>query len=188
MGVILLDNSLRKESGSVIEALKAQGIETHLLTSDTQQSVEIIATQLGVEAENTDAQVLPKQKIEVIRRLHNAGKTVAYVADELNDTEALAYADVSISFAKGTDLEGETADVVLLDNDLKGVIHAIAIAKQAMEIVYQNIAIVAVPNISVVLAGVFLGLDPIAAVIINNCAALIAEMNGRRLLFSTESE
>ncbi len=147
---------------SVIPTLTAQGLTTCLLKSDNQQAVS-----------------------EIVRGLHNDGKTVAYVGDGISDTEALTYADVSVSFAKGTDIERETADVVILSNDLKGLIYAISIAKRAMEIVYQNIALVAIPNISVVIAGILFGLHPVAAVIINNSAALIAEMNGLRPLLGT---
>ncbi len=70
--------------------------------------------------------------------------------------------------------------MVIVGNDLRQLIQAIEIAQQAMELVYQNIALVAVPNISVVIAGVFFGLNPVAAVLINNCAALIAELNASR--------
>lgn len=100
------------------------------------------------------------------------------MADEPSDTEALAYAHISVCNARGTEIETVWADVMLLSDDLTGFIHALNIAKRAMEIVYQNVAIVAVPNISVVMAGVFFGLDPVSAVVINNCAALIAELNG----------
>jgi cation transport ATPase len=144
---------------SVSGALNEQGIKNYLLTSDNQQAFN-----------------------EVVRGLHNDGKTVAYVGDRSSNTEALADADVSVCLAKGTEIERVSADVVLTGNDLTGLIHGISIAKQAMEIVYQNIALVAVPNITVVTAGVLFGLHPVWAVIINNCAALIAELNGRRPL------
>lgn len=167
------------ESADVIATLTAQGIETYLLTADSQQAADAVATQLGIAIPNTYGSSLPEQKMEIVRKLHNQGKTVMYVGGELSDTEALASADVSVSLAQGTDIKEETADVILF-GDLRGLIQAVDIAKQAMEIVHQNIAIVAVPNISVVIAGVFFGLHPVAAVLINNCTALIAEINGWR--------
>ncbi len=141
------------------QTLTGQGITTYLITGDNQQAFH-----------------------EVVRGLYNDGQSVAYVGDGISDTEALADANVSVCLVEGTDIELVTADVVLTGNDLRGLIHAIAIAKQAMEIVYQHIALVAVSNISVVIAGVFFGLHPVLAVIINNCAALIAELNGQRPL------
>jgi cation transport ATPase len=156
---IVFGNPLPQASANAIEILTAQGLEIYLLGDRQQQ--------------------------EVIRTLHENGKVVAYVGSS-SDAEVFADADLSISFAEETDLERETADVVvLIGDDMWGLIHAIDIAKRAMEIVYQNIAIVAVPNISVVIAGIFFGLHPIAAVIVNNFAALIAELNGLRPLLGT---
>lgn len=99
------------------------------------------------------------ERIEVVESLHDSGKTVAFCGDGINDSAALAYADVSISFAKATDIARETADIVLMEDDLRGLIHAIKIAKQAMEIIWQNTAIVAVPNVGALIAGVVFALD-----------------------------
>jgi len=181
LGVILLDNPIRKESADVIATLKNQGIETHVVTGDHQQAVRSVATQLGINPNNVYDSALPENKIDIVRRLRNEGKIIAYLGEGLSDTESFADADVSISFAQRTDIESETADVVIVGDDLRQLIQAINIAKQAMDLIYQNIALVAVPNISVVIAGVFFGLNPLAAVLINNCAALIAELNGSRL-------
>ncbi|KAM3108611.1 HAD-IC family P-type ATPase [Phormidesmis sp. 146-33] len=126
---------------------------------------------------------MPQGKVETIQRLQSNGRVVAFIGEGINDAAALAHADVAISFATGNDLARETADVVLLDDDLCGITHAIAIAKRAMDIVYQNTAIVAVPNISVVLAGIVFALDPILGVIISNGSMLLAELNSFRPLF-----
>jgi len=143
--------------------LTAQGISSYLLTSANQQAVN-----------------------EVVLGLHNDGKTVAYVGTGLSDL-SVAYADVSVCLTEETDIERVSADVVLIGNDLSQLIHALNIAKQAMDIVYQNIAIVAVPNLSVMIAGVFFGLHPVWAVLINNCAAFIAELNGWRPLSNPDN-
>lgn len=113
---------------------------------------------------------------------------MAFVGEGINDAAALAHADVSISFLEGSDIARETADVVLLDNDLRGITHAISIAKRAMEIIYQNTAIAAIPNISVVLAGVLFALDPVLGVIISNGSALLAELNSFRPLFEPDTD
>ncbi len=126
-----------------------------------------------------------QQAVRDIQMLQQNGKTVAYVGHRMSDSEAFAVADVSIALAEENDIERETADIVILGNDIGKLIDAVDIAKGAMEIVYQNIAIVAAPNISVAIAGVFLGLHPVAAVSINFCAALIAELNGLRPLLGT---
>jgi hypothetical protein len=94
----------------------------------------------------------------------------------------LAYADVSISFAGATDIARETADVVLMEDDLRGLIMAVKCARQAMDIITQNTLIVAVPNLGALISGIFFALDPILAVVINNGTAILAELNGLRPL------
>jgi Cu2+-exporting ATPase len=107
---------------------------------------------------------------------------VAFCGDGINDSAALAYADVSISFAGATDIARETADVVLMEDDLRGLIMAVKCARQAMDIIWQNTAIVAVPNLGALVSGIFFALDPILAVVINNGTAILAELNGLRPL------
>jgi P-type E1-E2 ATPase len=108
---------------------------------------------------------------------------VTFVGEGINDAAALAHADVSVSLAGGCALARETADVVLLDDDLQGLTHAIEIAKQAMEIIYLNTALAVIPNISVVIAGIVLALDPVLELIISSCSAIIAELNSFSPLF-----
>ncbi|MCX7593628.1 MAG: heavy metal translocating P-type ATPase [Fischerella sp.] len=188
LGVILFTDPLRPESRKVVESLQCQGLATYMLTGDNQHVANHVGTQLGISQDYTYAQVFPDKKVEVICSLKDRGQRVAFVGEGINDAAALAHADVSISFLEGSDIARETADVVLLDNDLRGITHAIAIAKRAMEIIYQNTAIAAIPNISVVLAGVFFALDPVLGVIISNGSALLAELNSFRPLFEPDTD
>ncbi|MCP6760290.1 MAG: heavy metal translocating P-type ATPase [Fischerella sp. CENA71] len=188
LGVILFTDPLRPESTKVVESLQCQGMTTYMLTGDNQRVANHVGTQLGISQDHTYAQVFPDKKVEVICSLKDKGQTVAFVGEGINDAAALAHADVSISFLEGSDIARETADVVLLENDLRGITHAIAIAKRAMEIIYQNTAIAAIPNISVVLAGVLFALDPVLGVIISNGSALLAELNSFRPLFEPDTD
>ncbi|MBF1989333.1 heavy metal translocating P-type ATPase [Fischerella thermalis] len=188
LGVILFTDPLRSESTKVVESLQCQGMATYILTGDNQRVANHVGTQLGIDQDHTYAQVFPDKKVEVICSLKDRGQRVAFVGEGINDAAALAHADVSISFLEGSDIARETADVVLLDNDLRGISHAIAIAKRAMEIIYQNTAITAIPNISVVLAGVLFALDPVLGVIISNGSALLAELNSFRPLFEPDTD
>jgi len=174
-------DTLTHSSASAIAALTNSGIATYLLIDDPRQLVKVIATQQGIEIDRTYTEAFPEQKLEV---LHDKNKTVAYVGDGLSDTDADA--DISVCFAQTTEIEQLSADVVLVGNDLRALVQAINIAKQTMEIVEQNITLVAVPNISVVLAGVLFGLNPVAAVLINYCATILAEMNGLRRFSVTD--
>jgi len=188
LGVILFTDPLRPESAKVVESLHCQGMTTYILTGDNQPVANHVSNQLGISQEHTSAQVFPDKKVEVICSIKDKGQKVAFIGEGINDVAALAHADVSISFLDGSDIARETADVVLLENDLRGITHAIAIAKRAMEIIYQNAAIAAVPNISVVLAGVIFALDPVLGVIISNGSALLAELNSFRPLFERDKD
>lgn len=188
LGVILYTDPVRAESKREIARLHAQSIDTYMLTGDNQRVANEVASQLGIEPSNIYAEAFPERKVEVVQQLHDSGKTVAFVGDGINDSAALAYADVSISFAGATDLARETADVVLMNDNLHDLTYTITLAKQAMEIVYQNTALVAIPNISVVLAGVLFALDPVLAVIISNGSVLLAELNSFRHILEDDSK
>jgi len=185
LGVILYSDPPRPESAGVITDLSAMGITPYMLSGDIKRVATGVAHELGMDPHNIYAEAFPERKVEVVRELHDSGKTVAFCGDGINDSAALAYADVSISFAGATDIARETADVVLMENDLRGLTHAIHIAKQAMEIIWQNTAIVAVPNIAALISGIVFALDPVLAVVINNGTAILAELNGLRPLLGT---
>ena len=183
LGVISYTDPLRQEAANVLSQLQHQGLATAMVTGDNLRVAEDVGKTLGIAPSQIHAETLPQGKVELIRKLHDQGKAVAFVGEGINDVAALAHADVSITLASSTDMARDTADVVLLDDDLQGIAHAIAIAQRAMAIIYQNTAIVAVPNISVVLAGIVLALDPVLGVVISNGSMILAELNSFRPLF-----
>ncbi|MBW4553514.1 MAG: heavy metal translocating P-type ATPase [Aphanocapsa sp. GSE-SYN-MK-11-07L] len=182
LGVIRYSDPPRAESKEVIQELKRMGITTHMLTGDVTRVADSIANNLGIDPKNVTAEAFPEKKVEVVKEVHDRGRTVAFCGDGINDSAALAYADVSISFAGATDIARETADVVLMEDDLRGLIMAVKCARQAMDIITQNTLIVAVPNLGALISGIFFALDPILAVVINNGTAILAELNGLRPL------
>jgi magnesium-transporting ATPase (P-type) len=187
IGLILYADPIRKESRQVIEKLHELGIETHMLTGDIARVAHAVASELNID--HVHAQAFPETKVEVVKQLKAKGKTVAFIGDGINDSAALAYADLSLSFANGSDIARETADIVLMDDSLSGIIYGLKIAKDVMEIIYQNALIVAIPNLGALIAGVFFTLDPIIAIIINNGSAIAAGLNGLRpALISSEIE
>lgn len=152
-GRIEFSDLLPPESREVITALATvEGLEIDLLAGDNRRTASTVAAELGIRPENTHAEAFPEQKVTIVRQLHEQGKTVAFVGDGLNDLPALAYADVSVSFANGSDIARKTADVVLMQNDLQGLLKAIAVARQAKELSQQNTAIVAVPNLAAIVS------------------------------------
>jgi hypothetical protein len=117
-----------------------------------------------------------------VQQLSQQGHKVAFVGDGINDSAALAYADVSISFASGSDLARETADIVLTNDRVSDLIVAQDLARETFGLVKQNIGIVGVPNLSALVIGTFLPVSPIAAVLLNNGSCLVAAANAMRVL------
>jgi len=186
IGVILYADPVREESPGVIAELHKQGIETHMLTGDVQRVADAVAQTLGID--RVHAQAFPERKVEVVKRLKEEGKTVAFIGDGINDSAALAYADVSISFAAGSDIARETADIVLMDDHLSGLPHAITISKEVMDIIYQNAVIVGGPNFAALFFGAFFALDPMLAILINNGSAILAGLNGLRVTLGEDKK
>ncbi|NEQ98074.1 MAG: HAD-IC family P-type ATPase, partial [Cyanothece sp. SIO2G6] len=182
-GVLHYTDPLRAESDRLIHTLQEQyGIEVYLLTGDGPDRATQVATSLGIPTNQVYAQAFPDEKARIVRELHRAGRTVAFIGDGLNDSVALAYADVSISFAQGSDIARETADVVLMENNLMDVLEAIAIARQTRNLIDQNIALVVAPNIVALGLATTVGLNPLIATAIHNGSAIAAGANSLRPL------
>lgn len=185
-GVLQYTDPLRKETPKVIDELQNQmGMELHILTGDNWTRAKSVAAELNISEKNIHAEAFPETKATVVQELHNAGRTVAFIGDGINDSAALAYADLSISFGDGSDVARETADVVLMTNDLRGLVEAINLARQSMALIRQNTGIVAIPNLAgLVLAGT-VGLNPLAATVVNNGSSVVAGVNGLRPLLNS---
>ncbi|WP_233258406.1 heavy metal translocating P-type ATPase [[Phormidium] sp. ETS-05] len=183
LGVIQYTDPLRPESHQVVDILSSlRGASIHLLTGDNWHRARVVAAQLNIPEPNIHAEAFPEQKAKVIQKLHEEGKTVAFVGDGLNDSAALAYADVSVSFRDGSEVARETADVVLMRNDLWGLVEAVSIARNARDIIYQNAGIVAVPNLTGLALAATVGISPMVATALNNGSGAIASLNGLRPL------
>jgi heavy metal translocating P-type ATPase len=182
LGVILYKDPARPESIEVIRKLHEMGITPYMLSGDMQNVATAVAAELGIAPEHVFAEAFPERKVEVVKRLQEEGKIIAFVGDGINDSAALAHATCSVSFAGATDMARETADIVLMDDDLASLILAIQISKHAMSVVNQNAAIVVGPNLGGMLWAAFVGINPTIAVLINNGSAIAAEVNGFRPL------
>ena len=135
--VLAISDRIKSTSQQAVSILKKQGIEVHLLTGDNKKAALHVASQL--EIEHVAAEVLPDEKKQYIRRLHDSGKIVAMVGDGINDSEALASADVSIAMGKGTDIAMDVAQVTLITSDLLLLPEAIRLSKQTVRLIYQNL-------------------------------------------------
>jgi Cu2+-exporting ATPase len=128
---------------------------------------------------------MPEGKVALVDRLRRDGARVAVVGDGLNDAPAMAAADVSVAVPRGADLARNTADIVLMTEDLHDLVTAIQLSQQAMALVRQNIGLVAVPNSLGMALATLGGLGPLPAAILNNGSTLVAAMNGLRPLLSS---
>ena len=175
-------DQIRPDTCDMIAELHRRGIEAHMLTGDIATVAHSVAESIGLQPHEVHADALPDQKAELVKYYTSQGKKVAFVGDGINDSAALAYADVSVSFASGSDLARETADIVLTNDKVSDLIVAQDLARHTFALVKQNIGIVGVPNLSALVIGTFLPVSPIAAVFLNNGSALVAAGNAIRAL------
>jgi soluble P-type ATPase len=174
------------ECVEAIASLHRQNIHTYLIDSDSDAAILELARRLGIPPDRTHAEASTTQTSHLISGLCHQGKTVAFVTSEAEETK-LAHAHVSIVFAHSGELLDETADVVILNDDIRSIAYAIAIAKRAIESIYQNTATIVLPNLFMQIGGgMILGWHPVSNVIVNNGTAIVAEfLNSPRPLFET---
>ncbi|MFM2062388.1 MAG: hypothetical protein RLZZ507_2058 [Cyanobacteriota bacterium] len=188
-GVISYTDPLRPESPAIIQELQTEyGMEIHLLTGDSQDKAMMVAEELGIPLNNVHAEAFPESKAEIIQQLKAAGKTVGYTGDGLNDSAALAYADAAISFGDGSEIARETADVVLMNNNLTSFVDAIAIARETKSVIKQNISLAVIPNLAALGLAATVGMHPLAATVVHNGSAIAAGLNGLRPLMHKDEQ
>ncbi|MGN7472044.1 heavy metal translocating P-type ATPase [Brevibacillus sp. SAFN-007a] len=182
LGMIAVADAIREITVSAISKLKAAGIgEIIMLTGDNAGTAKKVAAQTGVD--RYFAELLPEDKVEAVKKLQQEGKVVAMVGDGINDAPALATADLGIAMGgAGTDTAMETADIVLMADNLEKLPHTVRISRKALVIIKQNIWFsIAVKLAALVL--IFPGwLTLWLAVLSDTGAALLVIVNSMRLL------
>jgi len=180
LGAILIADTVRPEARRAIEALNRMGIRSVLLTGDTKPVAETVAGELGIT--EVEADLLPEMKLARIKSLVAGGRIVAMVGDGINDAPALAEASVGVAMGSGTDVARESADVVLLGNDLMKFTETLAIARWTRRIIWWNFAgTLGVDVIGMALASAGL-LNPTLAAFIHVTSELFFILNSARLL------
>ncbi len=136
-GLIAVADTLKDTAKEAVSALEKQGIETIMITGDNQRTAQAIAKQTGVK--RFIAEVLPDQKETEVRKIQKEGKVVAMVGDGINDAPALAQADIGIAMGTGTDVAMESADITLINKDLRSIVSTIKLSKQTMRVIKLNL-------------------------------------------------
>jgi len=180
-GLLVLEDELRPEAKATVARLNRLGIRTVLITGDNQTTAARIAAELGIT--EVHAQVLPREKLEIVKRLQAEGRRVAFVGDGVNDGPALATADVGVAMGRGgTDVAIETAEIALLSDDLSKLPHLLDLSRRALRAIYQNLAFsLGVLAIAVGLAipGI---LKPVSGALLHELSSIPVIMNSARLI------
>ena len=137
LGLIAVADVIKKTSKKAIEELKAMGIDVVMLTGDNKRTAEAIRKELNID--KVIAEVLPQDKESEVRKIQESGKKVAMIGDGINDAPALARADVGIAIGAGTDIAIESADIVLMKNDLLDGVTSIQLSKSVIKNIKENL-------------------------------------------------
>lgn len=179
---ITLKDMIRPDSKEAIQRLKENGIKPVLLTGDNENTAKTIASETGIL--QYVAECLPENKAEEIRKIQKEHGLTAMVGDGINDAPALAKADVGIAMGEGTDAALETADVVLMKNDLTKIHQAIRLSKRMNRIIKQNLFFSVAVILVLVMSNFFQAIDLPLGVIGHEGSTILVILNGLRLLKS----
>jgi Cd2+/Zn2+-exporting ATPase len=181
LGAIAIADVLRADAASVVQQLKTNGIErVVMLTGDNARVAQAIAKQAGVDEFHAD--LLPEDKVRVIKELKAIGP-VAMVGDGVNDAPALATATVGIAMgAAGTDVAMETADVVLMSDNLQNIVFALALSRHARRVIYQNLTFALAVIIVLIISALGFSLLLPIGVVAHEGSTVFVCLNGLRML------
>jgi Cd2+/Zn2+-exporting ATPase len=137
-GLLVFEDTLRPGARETVARLKELGVRTVLLTGDNHTTAESVAAELGIQ--DVRSEILPQQKVDIVRQFQAEGRRVAFVGDGVNVGPALAAADVGVAMGlAGTDVAIETAEIGLLSDDLSKLPHLLGLAQKAMRAIRQNV-------------------------------------------------
>lgn len=180
IGALALRDIVRSDAKEAISAINAAGIDTFMLTGDSEETAREIAHEIDVK--QYKAECLPDEKLEEIKKLTKKYRWVAMVGDGTNDTPALAMANVGIAMGAGTDAALETADVVIMKNDLRQIPNTIRLSKRMNRIVKQNMVFSVAVIVVLIAANFMQDLSLPLGVIGHEGSTILVIMNGLRLL------
>ena len=176
-----ISDRLKADAAENIARMKAMGVKNLLLLSgDNASAVAKVAAGLGIP--DCRGELLPQDKLAVIRELQAQGRVVTFAGDGINDSPALAASDTGIAMGSGTDVAIDNSDVVLIRSDLESLARALNLARRTVRVLYENIAL-AVGTVALLLAGLFAGsVHMSAGMLLHEASILAVILNAMRLL------
>jgi len=138
IGFIALSDKIREESSKAIETLREKGMKLYMATGDNEKTAKAVSDKLGLDGYYSE--VLPHQKVEIIKKLQKEGHFVAMTGDGVNDAPALAQANVGIAVGSGTDVAAETADIILVNSNPKDIANLVLFGRATYNKMIQNLA------------------------------------------------
>jgi len=184
-GYVALADEIRPESKYAIQSFKENGIKVMMATGDNERVAKAVADELGLDGYY--AEMLPHQKVEIVKELQNKNEFVAMTGDGVNDAPALAQADVSIAVGSGTDIAAETADIILVNSNPKDILHLILFGKATYQKMVQNLIwatgynAIAIPLAAGVLYSTGFVLDPAIGAVFMSLSTIIVAINAQLL-------
>ncbi|WP_010419165.1 copper-translocating P-type ATPase [Anaerophaga thermohalophila] len=184
-GVIALADEIRPESHEAISTLKKNGIKVIMMTGDNEQVAKAVSDELKLD--NYFAGILPDQKLEKIKELQDEGEFVAMTGDGINDAPALATANVGIAVGSGTDVAGETADIILVNSNPKDIASLITFGKATYRKMIQNFVwatgynVVAIPLAAGVLYSAGILINPAVGAVLMSLSTIVVAINAQLL-------
>ncbi|KQU06594.1 copper-transporting ATPase [Rhodococcus sp. Leaf7] len=182
VGLVSLWDEIRHNASEVLDALRADGVRRIvMLTGDNPATAAAVAAELGID--EWRAEVMPEDKLDVVRELQEAGHVVAVVGDGTNDAPALAAADIGIAMgAAGTDVAVETADVALAGDDLARLLDVRSLGRRSVAVIRQNYGMSIAVNAIGLAVSAGGALSPVLAAILHNASSIIVVGNSARLI------
>jgi ATPase, P-type (transporting), HAD superfamily, subfamily IC len=151
-----------------------------MLTGDNVRTAQAISQQLGID--EVHAELLPEDKVDYVEKLKQAGHTVAFIGDGVNDSPSLASAHIGIAMGSGTDVAVETSDIVLMKSRFTELVHAYGLTKKTVKNMKENI-LIAIATVAFLLIGLIFGYIYMASgMFVHEVSILVVIMNGMRLL------
>ncbi len=185
LGIIGVKDVLRENVKGIIVDLKSLNIKTIMLTGDNEKTANLVANEIGIE--KVFANVLPKEKSNVIIKLKNKNQVVMMIGDGINDAPALTIANIGVSVSSGTDIANDSADIILLNDDLSKIISVLEISRNTIKNIKQNLFWAFIYNVAMIpiaigfLRPIGIVLNPLLAGLAMTISSLSVVFNALRL-------